>query len=321
MIFDLWLFQRHLSAALKRPVPEYMERAVAELLSIVEAKRGLNAQMTRARLAAVALNPFKLIEDADWTDRVEKLRAMCQRSNTHFTPPEPPVDYLSDEERDEGTRYALAFCEGLEFAALKQKYSTVGGSFVPSDWVAPAPRLSDRLDLTQQPKAAQMAQACAPLFDETALRRLAHVSVAEEFQRWRLCPAPTHGDAVHDAAVARACSEADIVLYVRLMAPTFPLLARVWRALLAMPITTAHLESSFSVTKIVDDERRTRLTSRMLECLAISRLWKDVFPVYLAGVLEEWRSVPGWKPPAPSRWMWRRGMRGRTLLRRSPCCP
>jgi hypothetical protein len=28
-------------------------------------------------------------------------------------------------------------------------------------------------------------------------------------------------------------------------------------------------------------------------------MWKDVFPVYLAGVLEEWRSVPGRKPPAP----------------------
>jgi hypothetical protein len=137
---------------------------VAELPSVVEAKRDLNSQLMMVSQAAVAVNPFKLIEDAEWTARVEKLSAMCQRSNTQFTPPEPPVDYLSDEERDEGTHCALEFREALEFAALTQKSEAAGGSFVPSEWVAPAPRRSDRFGLTQEPRAGQ---TYAPLFDET----------------------------------------------------------------------------------------------------------------------------------------------------------
>ena len=93
-------------------------------------------------------------------------------------------------------------------------------------------------------------------------------------------------------------SRADMVSYVRLVAPVFPRMTRLWRHLLAIMLSTADLEGFIQCGE--DRGRRSPHAAipLVLECVAISRLWKDTFPIYLAPVLQEWSLTPAWKPPA-----------------------
>ena len=112
------MFSRHLEEALGKTVPAFMEAPVRALRNVVIAKRQLNAALMRTALVAAAVSPFKLIEGAEWTANMEQLGEICAQSGTQYRIPAPPVDYLSPEDREEGTKAALAYIEALEFDAF-----------------------------------------------------------------------------------------------------------------------------------------------------------------------------------------------------------
>ena len=259
-IFDLWMFQRHLRN-LAQHVSGFLVRAVQAMTDVVNTKRDLNAPLMRVALAAAAVSPFKLVEDAEWTAHVEQMREFYAQCGTGFQTPEPPVDYLCPNDREEGTKIALAYMEALEFDALKRAAVRDGGRMLSPGLRSPGPRLSDRYGLTKPAKVESGGEDIEATFDTAAIRSLASAIVGQEFERWRLCPKPKLGSPTQDAALEAAFAKADMMSYVRLTGHAFPRLACLWRRLLAMPLSTAYLEGAFSVVKIVDDERRTRLSS------------------------------------------------------------
>ena len=107
-----------------------MEPSVRVMGALVEAKLELNAPMVDAELEAV--NPFKPLEDSEWSRHGEQLRMHCAQSGRQLPNPPPPVDYLCGTLANRGLRLAIALREAMEVEALKHEAAKAGSaSLVP----------------------------------------------------------------------------------------------------------------------------------------------------------------------------------------------
>jgi hypothetical protein len=129
----------------------------------------------------------------------------------------------------------------------------------------------------------------APPLDDESLRRLAQAPVGEEFERWRVFPISTIGRGNHGAAVARACQVAAVVGYVRLAAPAFSRMARLWRN---VPVRAHGLPSTKERWHPPLLAARAGTTSPRHGCRSPASL-----PLPQRAC---WRQFPGWRPAVPS---------------------
>ena len=103
------------------------------------------------------------------------------------------------------------------------------------------------------------------------------------------------GHARADCSLLGDIERGDCFAYARAVAPVYPLVSKALMRLAAQPVTTAHLEGSFSAAKYLVGDHRTRMRPTVLKALTLLSCNRAMAKPFLATIAGEWLNR-SWSP-------------------------